>query len=67
MKKINNKFNLINYLLIIFIIIYEIFFDKIKFRYDFILISIFLILNLKNITIFFKENKLNKLLILSTL
>lgn len=67
MEKINNKFNLVNYLLIIFIIIYEIFFDKIKFRYDFILISIFLILNLKNITIFYKENKLNKLLILSTL
>ncbi len=58
MNWINKNIQLINTILLISIMIYNVFLDYIDFNFDFILIGIFIIVNIKNLVIFFKTKKI---------
>jgi len=59
------KIDIVNIILLLTIIIYQFFFLDINFRYDFILISIFFVFNIKNIRKFMNKNMVNTMLVIS--
>ncbi len=58
MNKKERVVKILNVVLFVSILFYNLFLDSLKFRYDYVLISIFLILNFKNTLRFLKKNRI---------